>query len=411
MAKRAFIENFGVDGGFAIYKTLIGRHDHEEIQRKRRGSLREIAESGLGAFHLCEPSQPFVVPPPVVVGAGGAVGPLAARARSMYVACLIDARIRAGSDVIEVDDLALFDQEAEEQLDYQDGLDADPGVFRATEERVWMIAPQGATASIEIPEAFTLLGRNAGHFGHLLGEYIPKYIAAILSKGMPRVPVIIEAGLGETFGQVIDQLLSDAVEIIELPRFATARVRRLWCAPALLSFPVQSAPYHTPATPPARYAPVVKEMARRMDRVASEPTGAERVFLAREPPGPKALLNQAEILATAEARGFVAVYPNRLSFIDQVRFVRHAHFVVGPAGGSMLLLFFARPGTKICSFRCNEDVFTAQADMTGLYEETGLDVTIFTGSSPHPHPSQPWNSDYEIDEAMFERFLDQWLKS
>jgi len=163
--------------------------------------------------------------------------------------------------------------------------------------------------------------------------------------------------------------------------------------------------------PPARYAPVARELARRMDRVSAERTGVERVFLAREPPGPHALLNQAEILAAAEARGFVAVYPNRLSFIDQVRFVRHARFVAGPSGGSSVLLYFARPGTKICIFRCSADVFGAQTDITGLYEETGLNVTIFTGPSAHPHPSHPSDLDYEIDEAMFERFLDQWLEA
>lgn len=42
------------------------------------------------------------------------------------------------------------------------------------------------------------------------------------------------------------------------------------------------------------------------------------------------------------------VYPEDMPFIEQVRLLRNAQYVVGPEGSAMFLLFFARPGTKLC---------------------------------------------------------------
>jgi Glycosyltransferase 61 len=405
-AKRALFETLGLEAGFGAYKTLVERPKHEELRRRRLASLKTFAARRGGAFHQSAQSQPFVVPPPVVVGEG-AVGPLAGRARSAFVACLIDARVRVGSALIEAGDCALFDYEPEEQADWQDTFEWDPAVFRAARDSVWVIAPTAAGDEMEIVEAFSLLGDGVREFGHWLLEYIPKYVAAVLANALPSVPVLVEGGLPQTFRQAVELLVCDGSRIIELPRFEIARVRRLWCAPRLFSFPIPGTP-NGAAMPPACYAPVIREMARRAERAAAQPTGVERLFLAREPPGPHAVVNQAALVTLAEARGFCIVYPNRLEFPEQVRFVRHASFIVGPSGGAMYLAFFARPGTRLCMLRDSGDVLSAQADMTGIFAEVGLDVTVFTGRIVRCDPVEH-NSDFAIDEAAFCHFLDVWL--
>jgi len=414
--KQSLVVESGVWEGFARYRQLNDQPGHDEIHCKRLGSLKEIAERRNGVFCETAPAnEPFVLPPPVVIGEG-AVGPLAARARSMFVACLIDARVRSGSNVIEVDDLALLDYQGDELARIDDRIDLDPAIFSATNEAAWIITPQGAAASVEIEEAFTLLGFRPRAFGHWMLEYLPKYIGASLSGALPRVPVLIEAGLPKAHRQALDLLLPEDIEIIELPRLATARVRRLWCASNLAYFPLfevynERFKWEYFVMPPARYAPIIREMARRADRgCAHPPTGADRVFLAREPAWHD-VTNQAAIVAAAEARGFLTVYPNRLDFAEQVRLVRHARFVMGPSGGAMFLNFFARPGTKLCMFRYVDDVIVAQCDMTGLFSAVGLDVTVFTGRCARLDPEFPPGSDFEIDEEAFCRFLDRWLQS
>jgi capsular polysaccharide biosynthesis protein len=413
--KQSLVEELGVSAGFARYRQLNDQPEHDEIHCKRLGSVKEIAEQRNGVFCETAPAnEPFVLPPPVVIGEGG-VGPLAAHTRSMYVACLNEARVRAGSNIIEVDDFALLDYQGDELARLDDRIDLDPAILCATKEVAWIITPKGAAASLEIEEAFTLLGFRPRAFGHLMLEYLPKYVGASLSGALPRVPVLIEAGLPKAHRQALDLLLPEDTEIIELPRLATARVRRLWCASNHTYFPLyekynERFKWEYFAMPPARYAPIIREMARRADRLCATPTGVDRLFLAREPAWHD-VTNQAAIVAAAEARGFLTIYPNRLDFTEQVRLVRHARFVVGPSGGAMYLNFFARPGTKLCMFRYTEDVIAAQLDMTGFFSEVGVDVTVFTGPLTRPHVGFPPGSDFEIDESAFCRFLDRWLQS
>jgi len=65
----------------------------------------------------------------------------------MFVACLSDARVRARSNIIEIDGLAVVDREGEELTCFDDQLDFDASVFAATSEDAWIITPKGDTAS------------------------------------------------------------------------------------------------------------------------------------------------------------------------------------------------------------------------------------------------------------------------
>jgi capsular polysaccharide biosynthesis protein len=411
--KRSLVGQFGVAEGFARYRQHYGLPEQAEIRRLPLAPLRHVAERLRAAFVETAPGEAFVIPPPVVVG-DGAVGPLTAHARSSFVACLVDACVRAGSSVIEAGGYAVLDYEGDELARIDDRIDVDPAIFHASPQEVWIIGGATAAATVEIDEAFSLLGLRSRVFGHWMLEYLPKYFAARLSGALPPVPLLIEAGLPKTHRQALALLLGEEVPIIELPWPGNARLRRLWCAPWLAYIPVFASwerfrDTYLLAAPPGRYAPVVREMARRADRVDLPATGADRLFLAREPAWHD-VVNQAALIAAAEARGFLTVYPNRLNFAEQVALVRHAQFIVGPAGGAMYLAFFARPGTQLCMFRYCEDVRSAQTDMTGIFAEIGVEATVLTGPLARLDPELPPASDFAIDTAAFCRFLDGWLQ-
>jgi capsular polysaccharide biosynthesis protein len=414
-AKRALVDGLGVAPGFALYKQLIERPDHAEIHCKRLVNLRDAARNRLGAFRDTAPAgEPFLIPSPKMIGKGDR-RPVIGDMRSMFVACLIDARVRSRSYVIEVDDMAILDYEGEELTRVDQQLEFDPPVFEATPEAVWIMAPKGEAAELNIAEAFSLLGFYADQFGHWMLEHLPRYLAASLSGALPRVPVLIEAEMPKTHRQALELMVPDGVEIIELPPFATARVRRLWYAPSPKYCRVgelynERFKWEYFATPPGRFTPLIQEMVGRADRATARPTGADRVFLGRKSANHQ-LVNHAAIAAAAQARGFQIVYPERLDFAEQVRLLRHARFVVGPSGSAMYLAFFARPETKLCLLTYVEDVLATQAEMTGVFNAIGLDVTVLTGACTRRDNSYPWNSDFEIEEEAFCRFLDIWLNS
>jgi hypothetical protein len=414
-AKQSLVAGLGVVEGFATYRRLIDRPDHAELHRRQLVSLSEGSRQRAATFRETAPAgERFVAPQPAIIGEGSHP-PLEGCTRSLFVACLIDARVRAHSNLVEVGDIALLDYEGQELARIDDPLDFDPAVFHASGEAAWIMTPNGECDQIQIEEAFTLLGIYTDAFGHWMIEYLPKYIAATLSGALPHVPVLIDADMPKTHRQALELLLAEGIDIIELPPFSTARVRRLWCAPTLGYFPVfriytERFKWDYFVMPSARSIPVIREIARLIEHEIAPPTGVERVYLAREPLQHHKLVNHEAIEAAAASRGFHIVLPQRLDFVEQARLLRHARYVVGPDGSQMFLAFFCRPGTKLCHLSDTDGVAEIQAEHFPLYSDFGIDYTVLSGPCVRRQIDEPWESDYEIDEKAFCQFLDQWLE-
>jgi hypothetical protein len=208
-------------------------------------------------------------------------------------------------------------------------------------------------------------------------------------------------------------MLTGGAEIIALPSFATARIRRLWCASGQAYISVlgqvnERYKWDYETVPPARFAALAREIARRAEAVAPAPLGADRVFLARKSYLRHKLVNTTAIEAAASARGFAAVCPEDLGFAEQVRLLRDARWVVGPVGSAMFLMAFARPGTKLLIL-CHRYTVSLQM-LTGFMDEIGIEVTVLTGPSTRIDSEFPEQSDFDIEELAFCDELDRWLE-
>src|SRR5262249_53382054 len=108
-------------------------------------------------------------------------------------------------------------------------------------------------------------------------------------------------------------------------------------------------------------------------------------------------------------RGFAIVYPEDLEFSKQVQLLHNARFVVAPNGSAIMLAFFAQAGAKLCVLNhpCSVEII----DVTSVLEEIGLDCTILIGPYVKLNDLYPHQSDFEIDENMFQVWLDEWLET
>ena len=410
--KQALVAEFGVKRGFAIYQQTVVVADGDELLHKSLSSKCAFAATrSHGFFETAPGGESFVLEPPTVIGVGNH-RPLAASTRSFYVACLGDARIRGRSAVIEADGLALLDYQDSERMQLDDEIEWDPAIFHASGETAWIVAPAADAASIELDTAFTLMGAHTDFFGHWLCEYLPKYIAASLSGILPSVPVLIDADMPETHRQALEFLYPGQLELIEILAFKTVRVARLWCAPALMYMPLHEKRnarfrWESVAAPPMRFAPIIREMAYRADLALGNPIGGTRVFLARREFRHRKLLNRANIEAVTAALGFEVIYPEELGFSEQVAALRNADFVIAPEGSALFLVFFARAGTKVCIL-CHP-LTDVLADFASLLRPHGIEIIVLTGPLRRRHPQTPHDSDYEIHEGRFHKFIDRWL--
>jgi hypothetical protein len=271
--KQALVAEFGLEEGFAIYRQTVARHSRTRLCARLLESQFVFAMNRAAAFaELAPAGEVFTVEPPRVIGPGNH-RPLSASARSFYIACLADARIHGRSEVIDTGDCSLIDFQGLELSRIDDELEFDPAVFHCPRYTVYDIAPDWDANSMHVDEAFTLLGAHTDFFGHWMWEYLPRYIAAVLSGGLPPVPVLIDAHMPRPRRQALELMLAGPIAIIEIPAFATVSVRRLWCAPNLTYMPLHEKSNERflsdyVASPPTRFAPVIREMTRGLGAVS-----------------------------------------------------------------------------------------------------------------------------------------------
>jgi capsular polysaccharide biosynthesis protein len=129
------------------------------------------------------------------------------------------------------------------------------------------------------------------------------------------------------------------------------------------------------------------------------------VFLARQQWRWAQLLNAPEIEAVAAEQGFTVVYPDELTFVDQVNLVANAKRVLAPEGSALFLCYFASPGTKLLVL----DNASPQGVNVWRVFFPHCELVAMAGTVVDPDERFPHRSSYRIDPQRFREVLGEWL--
>ena len=409
--KQDVSRDFGVEAAFEACRQGL-EVPHLDVLRKRPvRSMFDAARTSSSAYvALSESIGPFTAPPLRVIGENDQK-PFHGMGRHYYIACFEDCMIRGRSAAVYHHGTVLVDFEGEERARLPDNPEYDPGILYAEGDSFWTMEPDEAADIPEIEEAFMLTGGHTKDFGHWVTEYVPKIAMAALA-GLKPMPVLIDRQMPKTSRQSLDVFMSGRTETYVVPYLAPLRVKRLWVAsnPMYMGFyPTiwNDNTWMSMSAPLQSYARLLAELRRLGNFEALAPTGADRVYLARKATRRKKLLeNHADVEALMERQGFKVLYPEDLSFIDQIRHVYHAKCIAGPEGSNMLLALFGKPGARILTLS-SPHTFPL-SDLNSCYSSIGLDYTVFTG--PFTARDDDWLfwSGYRIDVEALAQFLGQW---
>jgi Glycosyltransferase 61 len=409
-AKRSLVARFGVEDGWERYKDLLGLATTARIRYATLAGQGEYARRyGTRFVETFAGGAPFRVEGLPVLD--GATCPATlSRARSTNLARLEDAFVREASAAIVTDHHALLDFEDAELDMFDCEFDIDPSFFSASRHSAWVVTAEDDPACLQIDEAFTLLGPQLGAFGDFMTQYLPRYLWADMSGELPHVPVLSSSRLTQTIRDAIRLVVPADVEIIEVDPLQPVHVRRLWCSSNLTYAPareVMDERYSTLHTYPAPelIVPVVSELNRRIAPHLERDRGPENVFLARQPWLWAQLVNALEIEAVADEQGFTVVYPDELTFVEQVNLVANAKRILAPQGSALFLCYFASPGTRLLIL---ENAAVEGANVWRAFfpdcEPTAMAGTVVARDEGFPH-----RSSYRIDPRRFRDFLREWL--
>jgi capsular polysaccharide biosynthesis protein len=409
-AKQSFVARFGVEDGWRRHKELLGLPPTAQIRYATMAGQGEYARRrGTRFVETFAGGAPFRVEAQPVLD--GATSPtIISRARPTHLAGLEDVYVREASAAVVTNHHALLDFEDAELDMFDCEFDIDPSFFSASRHSAWVVTAEDDPTCLQIDEAFSLLGPQLGAFGDFMMQYLPRYLWAEMSGELPHVPVLSSTRLPQTIRDAIRVVVPGDVEIIEVDPFQPVHLGRLWCASNITYAPARevmderySSQHSYPS--PELIVPVVSELNRRVASHVVRDTAPENVYLARQPWLWGQLVNAAEIESVADEHGFTVVYPDELTFVEQVNLVANAKRVLAPEGSALFLCYFASPGTRLLILE------NAVVEGVNVYQAffPNCELTAIAGTVVDRDDGFPHRASYRIDPQRFRDLLTEWL--
>ena len=113
--------------------------------------------------------------------------------------------------------------------------------------------------------------------------------------------------------------------------------------------------------------------------------------------------NQDAVFDCLSLFGFTRIFMEDLSFLEQVRTVHHADFIVGPTGAAWTNLIFGRAGAKaLCWMAVESGDFSAFSNIAGM---VGVELRYVTYEAGVHSSRQLYYKNYYVDPSMIEKGL------
>lgn len=334
------------------------------------------------------------------------------RSRTVAFCVVRDVVVTGKSNVLLSGGRAALDLQPGEPELYPLDLDVDPVVFAPGRDAATVLIGRGARECPPVPRALTLTGVHTSNFGHWLLEFLPRVWAAARRDGFDEVTILVDARMHPQLRPALEFFVGPSHPIRELEPWEAVRVEELWTCSSIVYFPVGPRPGESENDDPLpidaeAFAAVVEWIRPRLEALSVH-RGGRRVYLSRQDSQHRRLVNRQEVEAFFADRGFEIYDPGALPFVEQLRRIREADVVVGPDGSAMWLAFLAERGTRV-GYLNNpflEEHWWVQANHLAL----GHRFLVLTGDVVALHPDYRKFSDYRIDVASLDAFLDELFR-
>lgn len=365
-------------------------------------SAKTRAEAGgaryteiLPGRRIAAPELRFWEPPPALRSeAGGLDMP------AQYLAFLEGCRAFPRSNVVVADDKLVYDLAAHPRrpdILLQDGLNPDQ----------IMTAAFGATrALVEVPEdvhaveaGLMMFGLQSRNYGHWFCEFVPRMLCYNDPRCPDGIPLCIDDHMPASHEEILRLLDTRDRPVIKLPP-KPVEFGLLGVAPVPAFFPFDmkpGRPFYDTVWPADIFAAVRSQILDRA-RARGVLSGRtdRRLFISREAFTQRALVNEAEIAERLRPLGFEVIYPETLSFLEQVEAFHSAALVVGSSSSALSNALFCGPGCRILGLIHEELSFNFRG-YTSFIEAGGARIMFLRGRTLHRPGVHAFHVSYTVD--------------
>ncbi|WP_197497452.1 glycosyltransferase 61 family protein [Cupriavidus sp. D384] len=374
-------------------------------------SVPEHCSQGFGQYLELMPERPIAPIEPRFLRAPTALTaePGTLTAPPFYAAVLDDCTAASRCNVVLHRGVLLSDQATHPRSGmaiFGDRIDGFPVIRARHAGRALTEWP--AKARLEIPRGLMMFGVQSRNFGHWGCEYLPRMLAYDASPALRGYPIVIDAGMPKTHRESLDLLNVSRREIIALEPDQVVRFGHLAMAPVPTYFPLDGiGVYAYDAVWPRD---VLRDMKRMVldaleKRVGMPARTGRRLFISRHAFSSRQMINESEIRAILNAHGFETIYPEDLSFAEQVDTFRSAAMVVGSCSSALSNTLFCPEGTPVIGLIHDEPSFNYRGYAS--YSEAGGVPILFVQSpvAPGQHAVHAFHRAYRVDPNDFRAAL------
>lgn len=263
------------------------------------------------------------------------------------------------------------------------------------------------------PAGLMLFGAGAYNWYHWLIDALPAaYLAERLSTDFAEYPLVIPHEIAQqaTFRESLELFRNDR-EIITIHK-GLHQFGKLLTVDGIVREPMNMLPGYYPS--PEDYAFNGNCLRAYRDtilaRLQIEPNRyGDRIFLARKSKNRN--YNSNEIVEISKKYGFQTIYPEHMSFREQVESFSRAAFVIGPSGAAFANTLFCQPGTRLLSWVIPQH--KGFCSFTNIAQTVGAELRYLFATPDRPVKStfDAFFAGYRIDSVEFEAALRNALYS
>jgi hypothetical protein len=131
-----------------------------------------------------------------------------------------------------------------------------------------------------------------------------------------------------------------------------------------------------------------------------------RSFQKSNPVSGRVMINEADLIAELQYRGFEIVEPEKMSALEQIRLFSSAGVIVAAGGSALFNVVFCHPGTKLIDIEAEPHWVRGHAK---LFKSRGIDFGFFEGT-PVTYDFSKFHLPFSVDMPRMKRRLDSFLQ-
>lgn len=260
----------------------------------------------------------------------------------IYIAEICDAEINGGTNLVFVHDAVICHDLYDFKRDYTSEELHGHHILDRKKTRLHRVKID--TKPEEMPMAAVFLDACASNYAHWLTEVLPRIATFCSVEKYVDVPLIVDDGLHQNIMESLALVVGKDREIITLPIGRTIKVDTL-CVTSVTGYvPFERRNTSLTGHSHGLFSPSALDLLRKRVLPATKDTSTQdwpkKIYLRRNS-GPRQITNDLEIEGILTSNGYVALEPEKLTFLQQLSLFQNVEEFVGPSGAALANQVFA----------------------------------------------------------------------